>query len=65
VDFKVLLSILVIVVTTISGWIMASRMRRRVRRALGREATDNELTSFSLWIKVDEAEERNKGGKLS
>jgi hypothetical protein len=62
---KTLVLIVVIVVTTISAWITAIRMRRRVRRALGRETTEAELTSFGTWMKVKEAEEQNRGGKLS
>jgi hypothetical protein len=64
-DLKDLFMIVAIAVTTIAGWITAIRLRRRVRRALGKEATDTELTSFDTWMKVDEAEERKSGGKLS
>jgi hypothetical protein len=60
-----LFKIVVIVVTTVAGWITAIRLRRRVRRALGKEATDTNLTSFNMWMRVDEAEERKRGGKLS
>jgi hypothetical protein len=63
-DLKDLLMIVAIAVTTIAGWITAIGLRRKVRRALGKEATDTELTSFDTWMKVDEAEERKRGGKL-
>jgi hypothetical protein len=55
----------IIIVTTISGWIAGVRMRRTVRRTLHKEVADAELTSLSLWMKVEDAEERNRGGKLS
>ena len=51
-------------VTTISAWITAFRMRRRMKRALGREVSDQQLTSIATWMKVDEAEEQRRGGKL-
>jgi hypothetical protein len=53
-----LIKIAVIVVSAISGWIIGVRLRRRARRALGRELTDAELTSFMTWMSVNEAEER-------
>jgi hypothetical protein len=55
---RVLILFVVIGGTTISAWIVALRMRRRIRRALGRKATDAELTSISTWMKVKEEEER-------
>jgi hypothetical protein len=59
-----LLWMVVIVVTTVTAWITAIRMRRRIKRALGSKATDVELTSIATWMKVEQAEERDKGGKL-
>ncbi len=59
-----LLWMVVIVVTTVTAWIAAFRMRRRIKRALGSRATEVELTSISTWMKVEQAEERNRGGKL-
>ena len=49
----------VIVVTTLSAWITAFRMRRRVRRTLGIQVTETELTLISTWMKVDQAEQRH------
>jgi hypothetical protein len=60
---RVILLAVFLVVTTVSAWITAIRMRRRIRRALGKDVTDAELTSLSTWMNVDEAEERNRGGK--
>jgi hypothetical protein len=34
----------VIIVTSVSAWIVGIRMRRRIKRALGQEATEVELT---------------------
>jgi hypothetical protein len=33
-------------------------MRRRIRKALGKDARDGELTSINMWMKVQEAERR-------
>jgi hypothetical protein len=49
----------------ISDWILGFRMRRRVKRALDIEASELELTLLSTWIRVEEAEESHRGGKLS
>jgi ribose/xylose/arabinose/galactoside ABC-type transport system permease subunit len=57
--------ITLIVVSTVAASISAIRMRRRIRRALGSNATEVELTSISAWMKVDQAEEQGKGGKLN
>ena len=55
-----------VIVTTVSAWITAMVMRRRIRRALGkRDISDAELTSINTWMEVEDAEERRKGGKLS
>jgi len=62
---KLALVATIILVTSVSAWILGIRMRRRIRRILGQEATDFELTSLSTWINVHEAEERDRGGKIS
>ena len=49
----------VIVVTSISDWITATRLRQRIRRALQGDVTELELTSLNMWMKVDEEEERS------
>lgn len=38
----------------ISAWILRLRMRRKIRRVLGRKATDADLASIKTWIAVDE-----------
>jgi hypothetical protein len=48
-------------VTTIAAWITAFKMKRRMRRALGSEISDTQLTSIATWMKVDEAEHQLDG----
>jgi hypothetical protein len=48
----------IIVITTLSAWITAFRMRRRIRKALGVQATETELTSIGTWIRVNREEQR-------
>ncbi len=55
----------IIIVSSILAWITAVRMRRRIKRALGKKVSDMELTSLNTWMEVDEAEEGKRGGKLS
>jgi hypothetical protein len=59
---RLLTLIFILTVTTVSAWITAYRMRRRIRRALGREVTAGELTSLNTWIQVEEAERRKPLG---
>jgi hypothetical protein len=47
-----------LVATIISTWIIGIQMRRKVRKDLGRKATDADLTSISTWMKVDEVESK-------
>jgi hypothetical protein len=47
----------VVIVTTISGAILAVRMRRRMRRSLGRHASSLDLVSFRTWNEVEKAEQ--------
>jgi hypothetical protein len=46
--------------TTVSGWIVAVRMRRRMKKSLGRNATDLDLVSLNTWMRVDETEQKNR-----
>src|SRR5579863_1458031 len=51
-----------IVILGISGWVVANRMRRRIKRDTGKTIEGADLTSISTWIKVDEIElEKNPG----
>jgi hypothetical protein len=46
--------------TTVSGWIVAVRMRRRMKKSLGRKASDLDLVSLNTWMRVDETEQKNR-----
>jgi hypothetical protein len=48
----------VIIVTTVSAWITAFQMRRRIRNALGKTVKPEELTSIRTWMAVNEAEKQ-------
>jgi len=59
------ITLVAMLVETISSWITAARLRRRIRWVLRRDVTELELTSLNMWMKVDEEEERSRGGKTS
>jgi hypothetical protein len=60
-----LIALTVILVTSVWAWILGLRMRRRIRRALGKNVeNETELTSLSTWMKVEDEEERKRGGKV-
>jgi hypothetical protein len=64
-SIKVVGGLVVIVVTTITSWILGVRMRRRIKRTLGIMPTNEmELTSLKTWMNVENVEEKNRGGKL-
>lgn len=54
---------LTIIVTSVSAWIIGIQMRRKIKKDLGRKATDLDLASIDTWMKVDEVEERKKRDK--
>jgi hypothetical protein len=45
---------------TVSGWIVTVQVRRRMKKSLGRRATDLELASLKTWMMVQEAEQREE-----
>lgn len=45
---------------TVSGWIVSLRVRRRMKKSLGREANDLELASLKTWMRVEEAEQQDE-----
>ena len=63
VDIFRLISILIVIVTAVSSWLLAVRMRRRIRRALSKEVSELELTSMNTWMDVSDAEERLDANK--
>jgi len=52
--------LIVVVITTVAAWITAFVMRRRIRKAIGSEPTETELTSIATWMRVTEEEERKQ-----
>ncbi|MGZ4842135.1 MAG: hypothetical protein ACXV5J_10335 [Candidatus Angelobacter sp.] len=48
---------------TVSGWIVTVRVRRRMKKSLGRKATDLELASLKTWMRVEETEQREEESK--
>lgn len=62
-DIRVAFVVGTIIFTSVSATIVGVQMRRKIRRDLGRKATDLDLTSIDTWMKVDEAEERNQAKK--
>jgi hypothetical protein len=55
--------ICIVIVTTISGLIVAVRMRRRMKKSLGRRASSLDLVSFRSWNEVEELERRKEESK--
>ncbi len=51
------------IVNTVWAWIEGLRMRLKIKKDLGRKATEADLTSIETWMKVDEAEQRNREKK--
>jgi hypothetical protein len=45
---------------TVSGWIVTLRARRRMKKSLGRKASDLELASLNTWMRVEETEQREE-----
>ena len=57
-DAGTIIKLAVILFVTVSGWIVTMRVRRRMRKALGKRASDLDLVSFKKWNQVEEAEDR-------
>jgi hypothetical protein len=60
---RAFIGLVAITVMTISTWVVTVRMRRRMRKSLGRNATDLELVSLRTWMQVDELEQRAEESK--
>ena len=58
--FDTFVGFVAVIALTVSGWIVTTRVRRRMQKSLGRNATDLELASLKTWMKVEEAEQREK-----
>ena len=51
----------VLIFTAVTSFVIGVRMRREIKRALGRKATDEDLADLDTWIEVKEAEEKAGG----
>jgi hypothetical protein len=49
-----------VIAVTVSAWIVTRQVRSRMRKSLGKTPTDLELASLKTWMKVKEAEQREK-----
>ncbi|HET8888234.1 MAG TPA: hypothetical protein VFQ41_04970 [Candidatus Angelobacter sp.] len=58
--FDALIETVAVIALTVSGWIVTKQVRRRMKKSLGREASDLELASLNTWMKVEETEQREK-----
>ena len=58
--FDGLIEFAVVIAVTVSAWIVTREVRRRMRKSLGRTPSDLELASLNTWMRVDEAEQRDK-----
>jgi len=58
--FDTLVEFVAVIALTISGWIVTIQVRRRMKKSLGRSATDLELSSLKTWMKVEEREQQEK-----
>ena len=62
---KLLIGLATLVATVIASWILGMRMRRKIKRATGANIqSEAELTSLNLWMRVNDIEEKSRGGKL-
>jgi len=44
----------------IASWIDGLKMRREIRKALGRKAADGDLSSIDTWMKVRDEEQKGR-----
>jgi hypothetical protein len=51
----------VLIFTAVTSFILGVRMRREIKRTLGRKATDEDLADLDTWIEVKQAEEKSGG----
>jgi hypothetical protein len=60
---RIIVLIIVVGSSVISAWVVGLQMRRKIRKDLGRKATEADLSSIETWMKVDEVEERKEQTK--
>jgi hypothetical protein len=49
-----------VIAVTVSAWIVTRQVRLRMRKSLGKTPSDLELASLKTWMKVEEAEQRER-----
>jgi hypothetical protein len=49
-----------VIAATISGWIVTNKVQQRMKKTLGRNATDLELASIKTWMAVENEEKLNE-----
>jgi hypothetical protein len=49
-----------VIAVTVSAWIVTRQVRHRMRKSLGKTPTDLEFASLNTWMRVEEAEQRDK-----
>jgi hypothetical protein len=49
-----------VIAVTVSAWLVTRQVRRRMGKTLGKTPSDLELASLNTWMRVDEAEQRDK-----
>jgi hypothetical protein len=63
IGYRLLIALIIAGVTAVSTWIIGIQMKRRIKKDLGRKATESDLTSIDTWMKVEEEEEKNDRDK--
>ena len=58
--FDAFVGFVAMIAVAISGWIVTRQVRRRMKKSLGRSASDLELASLKTWMKVEEREQQEK-----
>ena len=59
IGYRLLIALIIAGATAISTWIIGIKMKRRIKKDLGRKATESDLTSIDTWMKVEQEEEKN------
>jgi hypothetical protein len=62
-QYRYELRIMLLIFIVISSWIISIRMRRKIKKDLGRKANNLDLTSIDTWMKVDEVEHEDNRKK--
>jgi len=53
------------IAAAISGWIITGQVQQRMKKTLGRKATDLELASLRTWMEVENEEKLREAVKLT